>query len=360
MDLTNFRKYKIAYLAVILLAAVIVAVKVVPFCNKVFIDISLEPPENLRKTDFNWITINEWFATQIHFIKGDAVLDRVKSKIDKDRLKKIISVKRLGLSNIMRISVCSSEDPEGMRVLIADIAGIYLKELNNSTAEEKRPYESRVQDLKKKSNETLREDIARLKDKLDRVNEHLSRYEIELKKLPANRLKVMQERLGEVDNALISVNAELADMMIVYTENWPPAARLKSRAEALRDEKAKIEAVSPDAQRIEDRRADVTGRVDAAKKYLQELQLSLKDAEQRLVQEKITTDVKNQDILKKETPYGRIINTSAHTFRKTFSALVIRITVAVAVGLALWFLLGLILRKAYLFKALKARIFKNK
>ncbi|MFA5255425.1 MAG: hypothetical protein WC419_01860, partial [Candidatus Omnitrophota bacterium] len=47
-----------------------------PFYESV-VDISVSPPENIRKTDFSWITVNEWFNGQIYIISSHTLLKDV-------------------------------------------------------------------------------------------------------------------------------------------------------------------------------------------------------------------------------------------------------------------------------------------
>ena len=68
IDFTDFKKYKIIYLLVILLFALLFAIRDAPLYHAVFVDITVEPPESVRSRDFSWIAVNGWFITQTRLI----------------------------------------------------------------------------------------------------------------------------------------------------------------------------------------------------------------------------------------------------------------------------------------------------
>ena len=361
IDFTDFKKYKIIYLLVILLFALLFAIRDAPLYHAVFVDITVEPPESVRSRDFSWIAVNGWFITQTRLIKNDVILEGVKSDISKQKLKKIVSANRIGASNIIRISICSDEDLAKLKSLVSDIANLYLNQLDKPGKETDRLKKADQTD-RKRTHDALLSDRMRIKEEIGAINKRLKDYEIELTLLGAKpiQLRTIKERIEEIDKTLVSLKTELVNLRLVYTDNWPQTSRLKNQIDTLEIERQKVDSGLPAAQKLEGEKADIISNIDKDKKDAEILQNELKATDNRLGQIEQEDAVKQQDVLKKKAPSGCIITAPTQNTQKIFPILGMRLLIATVIGVIFWFLMGLILKNAYLFWILKDRLFKKR
>jgi hypothetical protein len=372
VDLTDFKKYKIIYLVIILLSAFLIAFQTTPVFHRVFVDIAVEPPENVRKTDFSWITVNEWFVTQIRLIKSDAILEGVKSDIGKQKLQEIIWANRLGGANIIRISVCSDVDPVKIKSLVNDLASFYVDQLNNPAKESEKPdkesegAKKEPQVDRKRIIDALLSDRMKIKVDINTINRRLKDNEAELKLLEAQpmQLKEIKVRIETIDKTLIPLKTELEQFRLSYTDNWGQNAKLIKEIDIWETERQKVASNLPAAQKLEDRKTEIISKKDLDKLDVETLQNELKTIDIRLAQAELGEAAKNPQVpegaLKKATPSGRIITSSAENTQKVYPNLGIRLLIASIIGVLFWFLIGLVFNNAYLFFIFKNRIFRRK
>ena len=134
-------KYKTMYdliiLAIILSLIVLFAIRTGP-SHEVYVDISVNPPEKARKTDFSWITVNKWFNSRVYIIMSRFILEEAKTGISKDRLRKIVSARRLGAADIIGISARSDDNITKLEEAVNGVAYLYLGQLDKTEYEIKK------------------------------------------------------------------------------------------------------------------------------------------------------------------------------------------------------------------------------
>jgi len=126
----NFERLKYLYLFLVIAITTFLFVIRGP-AYEVYTDISVSPPEKVRRTDFSWITVNEWFNSQCYIITSHAILRDVASDLSENKLKGIVSAKRLGAADIIRITASSGDKPEKLLELVSSVADLYLGSLRH-------------------------------------------------------------------------------------------------------------------------------------------------------------------------------------------------------------------------------------
>ena len=379
VDLTDFRRYKIIYLFIILFIALLFAFRSAPLFHEVFVDITANPPEEVRKTDFSWIATAGWFNTQGRLINSPSILEGVKSSFSREELKKIVSAQRLGVSDIIRITVRSKADTVELKRLANDIANLYLNQLNNpdkgiEQAEKAGPGEpANKSDQENKARRTtkynsLTKEGEETREKITAVSKRLEGHKNDLKliEMQPMQLKEIKRRIDAIDKTLIPLKLQLAKLRATYTDNWPSVADLKAKADILESEKQKLNSDLSVEQELEDKKADIINKIKEDEREDGNLQNELKKIESSLIQIELEEKAEleesegQEETPKEGKPINRIISPATE---KTFSApieLGIRVVIAVVIGVAIWFLLGLALKNAYLFWVLRDRFFRNR
>ena len=128
-NISIFTTKKVIFLLIGILSVSLFAILKAPL-YEVFVDVQVDPPEEVRRTDFSWITVGQWFTTQAHIITSYTILKDVRSEIGLNRLRRIVSAKRLGAADIIRISIRSDDNPVELEKTVNDIADLYLKRQN--------------------------------------------------------------------------------------------------------------------------------------------------------------------------------------------------------------------------------------
>lgn len=285
-------KYKYIYLFVLIIIATAILVLKGPL-YEVVIDISVSPPEKIRKTDFSWITVNEWFTSQTYIITSYAILKNIVSDIEIDDMKRIVRAKRLGAADIIRIHARSEEKPEKLMKLVDDIAALYLKTLNDELSKpvmepeidktEKQVYDP---ELYKNLMDSLYSERAKIQRNIQTSSERLRYYVPELKKIEeqAAGLRNSHNRAVELDREISVLTQNLEKIRMVYTDNWPAAAELKQKIQVLTKEK---EALAPEIsllQEVEGARELLIAKIKEDDKTLSDLKDALGSVDERLNQ----------------------------------------------------------------------------
>jgi len=358
-DLTDFKKYKFVYLFVILSLVLHFAVRINPLYREVFTDVSVNLPKEVRKTDFSWITVNEWFNTQTHLITSSLILGSVKSDISKNRLKEIISAKRIGASDVIRISIRSNDELIELEHILNEISALYLRHL--AKPDRKTGKTRRVKGIDyKKIHDTLYNKHIEIKEKIGLINERLEGYEIKLERLEAEpaQLRETKEGIKRIDAKLAPLKSEYANLKSVYTDNWPSVSKIKRRMDVLEKEKEEFSSKLPAAQKLEDAKSDIKRKINKNKKHIEELRNELKSIDNQLRQARQSEKaVKKEDAPKKEVRNSYIMTPPT---QKIFPELGIRLFIASIVGIIFWFLLGRLFKNIYLFWVFKDRLFQKR
>lgn len=362
MDFTNFKKYRIIYLFVILSITLLIAVRIGPLYREVFVDIRIDPPDNIRKTDFSWLTVGEWFNTQARLMTSYAVLKDVKTNISKDKLRQIVSAKRIGSSDVIRLSIRWRGDVVELKNVVSDMANLYLERPDKPDDEIKKP-EKMSGIYYEKMYSALSGRRAEVEEKIDEINKRLKNYEIELKNIEPDSARLVEtmNRVREIDGALITLRSELENLRISYTDEWSPISALKRKISVLENEKQKLDTVLESEQRAAERGKNakllIGNKINSDKKDIETLQNNLKIIDDRLQGIRQDENIKEKIIPKKKAVKGYIITPPTE---KLSPELAIRLVIALIVGLMIWILAGYIHKNAYLFWILKGRIFNKK
>ena len=284
----NFSRYRFIIPIAVLASSLLILALRGPF-YEAFVDVSVSPPENIRRTDFSWITVNEWFLTQSHLIESHAVLKNITHETNEEKLRKIVSAKRISGADIIRISVKSNEQVDKSIKICEEIASLYVKIINK---EEGVPVKEEIrEEISQRKNEvltvtinTLTKQQNRLKGELLLVNQKLQDYEIELSKLQveAKILGDSQIKIIQLDNQIAGLNQKLAQLRTIYTDNWPAVVELKQKVEPLEKERLKLFESLPPAQEIEDRKNELTAQIRNAKTNIENIKAEINRTDNRL------------------------------------------------------------------------------
>lgn len=268
-----FLKNKYFYLGISLFFCCVAFIARGPF-YEAFVDVSVSPPENIRKTDFSWITVNEWFNSQKYIITSYAILKKANVGIEEEKLKEMIFVRRVGAADIIRISVMADYRPE-MLVSIADaVAKTYVSTLNRSvvTVEGgKLPVEGKdlneVISAYARDIRSLCEERENIKNKLKSATDYEALCEAEL-----NGSFSASGRAGEINNKVSQLDEEISRavqraniLKEQYTDNWPEIVDLNSKIDSMKNEKAKLISRIDGAVRYDEKKGMLSVERRAAK-----------------------------------------------------------------------------------------------
>lgn len=359
VDLTDFRRYKTAYLIIVLFVSIAAAFQITPFYTEIFTDISVKPPADIRKTDFSWVTVEEWFNTQARLITSHSILGDIRSGFGEDKLREMISAKRIGASDIVRISLSSRGDEKELKRILGNISETYLAQLNETSRRSEDVVVAAPASPESPAN-MLWDERLRMVAEAEKIKKELKSDEAKLKPVEARlaQLKDIKARISRINNELRPMNAELEAMRKKYTDNWPAVAGLKIKADILENEKRDLAANLSAEKALEDEKAKLTEKIDGNRKTVSDIENELKKIDIQPVRaEKRPAIVKEKTKGEKEVVAGHIITPPT---RKIFPELWIRLSVCLTAGLVLWLLLGLVLKNAYLFWVLKNRIFSGR
>ena len=320
---------------------------------EVYIDISVNPPEMIRKTDFSWITVNEWFNSQSYIITSHSTLKKVETPISISRLRKIVSAKRLGGADIIRISAKSNNRPRELENLVLGITTLYLEELNKSVEEMQKPVKQKTA-VAKISLEPLREKRAEIKKEITLAKSSLDKHQAELEglKTQAPSLKDIEGKISQITAKISPLKQKISDLRMVYAEGWHEIVELKSKIEGLEKERSAFYLRVPEAQKTENKKLELEEKIREKKQVvlaceneLGQIEYKLKVAEEK-VKKPVVADKAQiapaQDEIEKEELCGYIINPPTLNL---FPELGIRIIMGGTVSVIIWFLLGIIVRK---------------
>lgn len=338
---------------------------------EVYVDISVSPAQNIRRTDFSWITVNEWFTTQAYLIKSHNILKDVKSPISEKRLMEIISVRRLDSADIIRISARPDKDPLELQNAIAEIAAVYLSKLN-STGEieqltEKVRKEKGLESLPEAPQEEpqseLQDELLQLhaerghvEDSIDETKSKLTINEKALNAIADNQLKVksLKTRVAGLEGQIASMTQKYTSLRSTYTDDWPEVSRLKASIAALEMKKKEYDqeltAELVIAKEIENKKNRVRNQAKATRDELGRLRKDMASIDSRINEinkssaeaENKETVVKEQAIPREEQTRGYILNPPTVNFLPELWA---RLIAGVLFGSLFWYIAVLIIRK---------------
>ncbi|MDD5173462.1 MAG: hypothetical protein WC482_04180 [Candidatus Omnitrophota bacterium] len=333
-----------------------------PFYESV-VDISVSPPENIRKTDFSWITVNEWFNGQIYIISSHTLLKDVVSDINGEKLRKMVHAKRLGAADIIRLSVRSEEKPETLLKLAAEISDLYIKKINEDTPEEKKNKEKKderekealkKEALKKDGNLILKNSIDALYDKRVKIKsdiyasiEQVRNYELSLNKSrqDGTRSQDIKNRLSGIENETSALTQKLTHLRTIYTDNWLEIVSLKEKIGPLEEEKRRLMselnlALKREAEErlICDMRDNENTRLSKLKDELNLIDIRLDESLNMMTEETPPVPEMVKERLSKGMSYAYILNPPTLNF---LPDLEIQLINGAFIGFAIWFAIGL-------------------
>ena len=213
---------------------------------EVYVDIGVSPPQNIRRTDFSWITVNEWFTTQTCIITSYNTLKDVESNIGVAKLRDIISARRLDSADIIRISARSEADPFAMQEVIAKITSAYLKRLNGTDAVKPLPDEAEKingpEEFLKEDREelgALQANRGRIEEKIDAEKSKLTMLEKELSAIENSQpnIKELRSRIAALNGQIAVMTQKYSSLKTTYADAWPEVSKLKAEIVALQKER---------------------------------------------------------------------------------------------------------------------------
>ncbi|MCX5679822.1 MAG: hypothetical protein NTZ95_04105 [Candidatus Omnitrophica bacterium] len=290
----NFIENKPVYLGVVIFFSCAAFIIRSPF-YEAFIDVSVSPPENIRKTDFSWITVNEWFNSQKYIITSYAMLKKAQTGIDEEVLKKIIFVKRVGAADIIRISAMADYKPEMLANTVDMIANAYVSTLNRSVVtDEKDKWPAEGKDLNDvisayiKEIKSLSDERESFENKLKSATEYEALCDSELNRsfVGSGRAKEISDKISNLDAEILKLTHRSNFLKEQYTDNWPEMVDLNSKIDWMRSEKTKLVSELDSAVKYDEKKGMLSvemriARVasDGYQKQLDLLQAKLEDLE---------------------------------------------------------------------------------
>lgn len=365
MDI-SFNRHKLIYFCIIATLTSLVSILTGPL-HEVYVDISVSPPENVRRTDFSWITVNEWFMTQAYIIMSHDILKDVTSKIGEERLKQVISAQRLDAADIIRISAGAKENPFELEEAIGQIAEIYLKRVNKPEEAKKLPKEPEKKAEVKFNQVTYQRELdllsidrQNLENEINNIEGHLKTQEDNLKEVQDNQAKIndLAGHIANIDSQLSGKKQRLTSLRTTYADAWPEVAKLKQEVDMLEEEKGKYSqeltvesgilhkneekknklniSIRNDKEAIDNRQKELTG-INNRIKEITEL-ITAKEEEAKKKEEAPKTEVTSE----KKEEQGYILNPPVINF---LPELWVRLFFGFLSGCLIWYIAYLILRK---------------
>jgi len=280
-----FNKYKFLYLSVLIGAASLIFTLMSPLREAV-VDISVSPPKDVRKTDFSWITVNEWFNSQAQIIRSYHVLKNVEFDEDKSKLRGMISAERLGAADIIRIHAKSKDDPKKLLKLVKWVAVFYLEYLRGESKEadiskkEINLAKKNAKEIREKTIDTIQGDRAKLEKELGSLTRRLNRYNQELKEIEPQLKKQnnARNRISQINEKITILRRKYNALKGVYTENWPSVSRIRRELEVLekeRDGELLVYELRA-ADNIENKKKSIKNNIDESGEHIARLKNKLK------------------------------------------------------------------------------------
>lgn len=352
----RFNEYKFLYLTVLIGVASLIFALTSPLREAV-VDISVSPPKDVRKTDFSWITVNEWFNSQAHIIRSHHVLKNVEFDGDKDKLREMISAERLGAADIIRIHAKSKDGPKKLLKLVKWVAIFYLNYLRGEFKEaaiskkEIKLTKKSAEEIREKKIGTLQIDQAKLEKELGVLTQRLNRYNQELKEVEPQLKKQnnARNRISQINGQITAVQRKYNALKGVYTENWPAVSKIKRELEVLekeRDEELSVYELLA-ADNIEDKGNSVKNNINENRASIARLKNKLKSIDislNRLVgspKEEVSVK-KKKSVSGKAKGSGFIINPPAINLLPDLWENLMR---GVISGVLVWALMCLVFKK---------------
>ncbi|MFH1593201.1 MAG: hypothetical protein ABID09_00715 [Candidatus Omnitrophota bacterium] len=344
IDVIYFHKFKYPYLILLLVFFSFLALEAGPL-HEVYIDISVSIPKEVRKTDFSWITVNEWFNGQVRLIESHSVLQHVKTGIGEEALKGLLFVKRLDAVDVIRVSIHSDDDPHILGETLNKIGTVYLESLRGILGKGKalsEPIETVDTDASRASYENTLADLkaegVKIENDIKGAQQNLNSLKNEVAPLEAieRDSKKIESEIARVGNTLSPLNEKLANLLSVYTENWPTVVELKQKMEPLETEKARLEDELAVARAAYE-------NIDALRRSIGEAEAVIRDLQnqERAIRIRLADHIKKEPkiepkiaIDKEETSYGAIITPPT---RKILFQAVVRALIGALLGFAIWF-----------------------
>ncbi|MBN1353471.1 MAG: hypothetical protein JW994_02230, partial [Candidatus Omnitrophica bacterium] len=243
---------------------------------------------------------------------------------------------------------------------VGKIANAYLKHVKKpyKTVDEtgrvpRIDYRLRYTTLSKERRKVSAE-IKRLQKRINDIGFELSR----LQKESPNQNEIKQ-KIAQLDAALIPLKNELENLRITYTDNWPSVVKLKAKITILEDERLKLSDMLPVVKEREKAAESISYKIDKDKAGIMKLEDRIKFIDRRVDETKKRENGLEEDesLLKKEELINYIITPPTE---KVLPELGIRLSIASAVGLILWVILGYLLKNAYIILVTIDRLFNRK
>lgn len=350
----NFEKNRFNYLYISISVACLFFIVRGPF-YEVLTDISVNPPENVRRTDFSWITVNEWFNSQAYLIKSHEILKNVKSDMKEERIKRIISVKRIGAADVIRISARSSDSISELTDLVENISTAYLA--NMGYAPGTTPMVSQditdgnTAKIDMEYTENLKGSRAGITGEINRVEAMISAHEkrtgitdSELKKLQNT-----EHRAAEIDIETMRISQELDRLKKIYTENWASVSDLTAKLTALKSERELLVSGLEKKALLENEKIELKAILAEESRKLASLKSEAMAVDKKIDERtkaysagRATGPVISKAIEDKNRGEALIINPTTTNF---LPELGIQVVYGTVVGSVLWFLAGMFLGK---------------
>ncbi|MBN1353592.1 MAG: hypothetical protein JW994_02840 [Candidatus Omnitrophica bacterium] len=349
ITLKKLRKYKTLLYILVMGAAAFWALLSGPIFEA-YIDISVFPPQDVRATDFSWITVNEWFSSQAYIITSYTVIKNIKSIINPNKFKGAISAKRIGGADIIRISARSNNSPFELTELVGDIADSYLNLLNKGMIGKKirRLAKENENDERKLNNLTTSGMRAKIAGNINAITASIEESMLNLEHVKSRLAEIenAETRIRLLDEYIQRLNSELSKLRLVYADGWPEVAKVKQNLIVAEKERNELYASITDEHKYREEKSGIESKIAQYKEMLLNLQNELKEIDKDMALKpasRIATKVKErQPEPQKGNAYGFAINLPAI---KVFPEFFDRLFIGVTFGVLLLILIAILYRQ---------------
>ncbi|MFA5008528.1 MAG: hypothetical protein WC546_04845 [Candidatus Omnitrophota bacterium] len=242
----HFKKHKFLYLLAILLLTCAFSIFTGPIFE-VYLDLRVSPPNDVRHTDFSWITVNEWFETQARVITSYKNIKQAAGDLGEEKLKQLVTAKRLDSADIIRVSAKGRESSSILEKAVTSVADAYLKSYNaslglsdnNSKEQPKKGKSLSVEPDYKQELQDIYKGRKRLQLEMERTRIRVQEHENELKEIndDYSRANSLEATIAKVNNQLAELNQKLVALTKIYAEGWPEVIKIKEQITAQEDQR---------------------------------------------------------------------------------------------------------------------------
>ncbi|GEM_PF-6773032 len=311
-------------------------------------DICLQPPENVRKTDFSWITVNEWFNSQGQIISSRKMIEKIEPGAAAAHLKNIVRARRLGAADVMRIYARGNKDPGSLIKLVDNVTIAYMKSLaqaeclaQESAGADNVTISATAQNDNiddKKNMGSLYSTYALIERDIRKITERTEKNKARIQKLNSGigGSAGIQAKKDYTEQQIISKSKRISELTAVYTDQWPEVSALNLQLAGMKKDMVSLEMDLETSKKNDKALDDVNAKISEDETRLVDLKKKLQSIDLQLSCNISSAPVKaaEQQIERKNLcGYGFIINPTSVSI---FPFMHIHLALGIVIGLIVW------------------------